>query len=189
MNITGDLKSLHLLWVNLAKNHRYESLISKADIITFEDRLSNEGLTFLTKALPSIGKALDSFHSTTEWCNPEGFKTLDGLPVFLGKAIKLALSGDSLAVDCVRQLTLVFYKLEVERDEKTDELFLDQFKNTDRDLAHSIDETNSYVISLIDRMKRILGGSCVMRTRSIFAHLTAAVQLLAELSIRISITS
>jgi len=71
--ISGNLKSLHLLWVNLATSHRYSEFIGKKDIETFTSRLENEGLTFLTTALPSLGKALDKFHSTTEWTLPAGF--------------------------------------------------------------------------------------------------------------------
>ena len=132
--LDGNLKSLGLFWANLASNQRYETYVQEEDISTFWRRLSNEGLTFLTVVLPRIGKALDSFHSTSEWEAPSGFETrnaissdLDSteqdknllpiLPLFLGNAVEAAMNGDSIAVDCVRQLTLVFYKLEVDYGE------------------------------------------------------------------------
>ena len=134
--LNGSLKSLHLLWVNLASNRRYQSFVEKADIKVFTSRLGNEGLPFLTKVLPLLGRALDTFHSTNKWEAPESFKTdSDGIPRFLGKAIRFAIDGNSVAVDCVRQLSYVFYKLEVpyEKDEITH--FLDQFVRTDLDLC------------------------------------------------------
>jgi hypothetical protein len=132
----GDLKSLLLLWEYLAKNHRYQNLVEGNDLRTFQKRAGNEGLTFLTVALPSLGKALDTFHSTNEWKAPIHFKTdSDGIPLFLGKAIRLAIDGNSIAVDCVRQLTYAFYKLEVPYEESKVANFLDQFISTDQDLG------------------------------------------------------
>jgi hypothetical protein len=132
----GDLKSLLLLWEHLAKNHRYQSLVEGQDIKTFYKRAGNEGLPFLTVALPLIGKALDRFHSTNEWTPPSSFHCdEDGIPLFLGKAIRLAIDGNSVAVDCVRQLTYIFYKLEVPYEESKVAEFLNQFINTDEDLG------------------------------------------------------
>jgi hypothetical protein len=134
--LNGDLKSRLSLWENLASNRRYRRFVETEDILTVKRRVDNEGLSFLTIALPSLGKALDTFHSTNEWVSPESFKTdEDGIPIFLGKAIRLAIDGNSVAVDCIRQLTYVFYKLEVKYDEERISEFLDQFVRTDRDLA------------------------------------------------------
>lgn len=163
-----NLKSLGLLWVDLAKNHRYRELVSAKDIQVFGERLGSEGLPFLTSTLPRIGKALDSYHSTTEWDCPENFscdlyvKIANGLyplqplpkearealeiypeldipvlriPKFLGLAIKKALEGDSVAVDCVRQLTYIFYKLEVRYEDGLVADFLAAFKKVDEELA------------------------------------------------------
>ena len=133
---SGDLKSLLLLWEHLATNHRYRDLVESQDIKTFRKRAGNEGLPFLTIALPSLGKALDKFHSTNEWNAPESFKTdEDGIPLFLGKAVRLAIDGNSIAVDCVRQLTYIFYKLEVPYEESKVAEILNQFINTDKDLG------------------------------------------------------
>lgn len=140
MNI-GDLKSHCLLWTILARNQRYSHLVDERDIQTVIERCGQEGLSFLTIALPSIGRALDRFHSTKEWKPPMAFskREVDGLPlpIFLGRAVKLALEGDTLAVDCVRQLSYVFYKLEVPYDKVLVEDFLNQFIQTDKDLLRS----------------------------------------------------
>jgi hypothetical protein len=74
----GDRKSLDpllILWVDLAFNQCYRDLISEDDIKTFRERSRNEGLPFLTQALPSLGKALDNFHATGVWNAPDGFAT------------------------------------------------------------------------------------------------------------------
>jgi len=164
MNNHGSLKSLLLLWENLASNQRYSSFVREADKTTFETRANNEGLTFLTATLPKLGKALDSFHSTLEWTCPSGFSVLRidsqgrNIPEFLGDAVQAALDGDSIAVDCVRQLTLIFYKYEVNYDDITRERFLDQFKITDAGLPilSSAEGDNTPSARLIREMRRLI---------------------------------
>jgi hypothetical protein len=177
-----NLKSLCLLWTDLAKNHRYAELHEERDLKTFDDRVSAEGLSFLTTTLPKIGRALDNYHSTAEWKCPDSFRskiywysTVRGkffplgdpkddevmqlliaepdddvailhIPVFLGKAIKLALEGDSLAVDYVRQLSYIFYKLEVQYEPALVAEFLESFKRTDRELELVIEDVPVYLL-------------------------------------------
>jgi len=154
----GDLKSLLLLWENLARNRRYETFVLDADIKTVRERVEHEGVTFLTTALPSIGKALDSYHSTNEWKYDHGhFRTDDqGIPNFLGIAIRRALGGNSLAVDCVRQLSYIFYKLELEFDDRTVADFLDQFVKTDAEIPLTFASSDSYRESILTFMRQML---------------------------------
>jgi len=154
-----DLKSLRLLWAILAKSHRYSVFVRERDILEFERRALNEGLDFLTTALPTLGKALDAFHSTTEWNSPSGFETgEDGIPLFLGDAVRLALRGSSLAVDCVRQLTFMFYKLEVDYDKAIVSETLEKFEETDRDILGEVSRigASESVQSHLTSMKRII---------------------------------
>jgi len=159
--LVGGLKSLHSLWVNLASNQRYSNLLDESDLITFTRRLENEGLAFLTTVLPTLGKALDGFHSQKEWISPPDFSTgRDGLPTFLGRPIRLALGGDSLAVDYVRQMTLIFYKLEVDYDEKTVRDFLSSFKSIDSESfmpSGNVHDLSDLAQSHIGMMRRIIG--------------------------------
>lgn len=135
----GDRKSLDLLcelWVNLAKNQRYQKFVGPLDLKEFHKRTDNEGLHFLTTSLPSLGKALDFFHATTAWKCPADFASgQDGIPYFLGDAVRKSMEGDSEAVDCIRQLCLMFYKLEVDYDQTRKDEFLENFKKVDQDLA------------------------------------------------------
>ena len=180
--LNGSLKSLCLLWANLANNQRYSRFVQKEDLSTFWRRVSNEGLTFLTVTLPLIGKSLDSFHSTSEWKPPNHFELCDyfnqtqvGLaaddphlakyqvfrvPVFLAKAIVAAINGDSEAVDCVRQLTFIFYKLEVPHDAEKVDQFLESFIKTDRGLDSTFDCTDdrkTHQDTIISRMRYLIG--------------------------------
>jgi len=163
----GNLKSLHLFWVYLARNRRYAEYVTERDIETFRVRSVKEGITFLTTTLPLLGKAIDRFHSTAEWKSPTGFevhleddgshlvdvwslpsikhgyRTLlssEAIPLFLGKAFRAALGGDSLAVDCIRQLSFVFYKLEVPLDSQLVEDMQTRFIETDEALPLGFDE-------------------------------------------------
>jgi len=172
--LIGNLKSLHLLWVNLATNQRYKPYVEKGDILHFTRRLEHEGLTFLTVVLPRIGKALDRFHSTSEWIPPDNFKVREDLfkiedrgtlayglrpstiPVFLGKAIEAAINGDSIAVDCVRQLTLVFYKLEVDYGKEMEEQFLVNFEKIDQSLLSVFDSVDDLRDDIVIQMGNII---------------------------------
>jgi hypothetical protein len=185
MNIIGDLKSLRLFWTNLATNQRYSRWINERDCKTFNDRLDHEGLSFLTVVLPRIGKALDRYFALAEWVAPDGFVTKPwhhspscesddkiiaitgvtelNIPLFMEYAIKAAINGNSQAVDCVRQLSYAFYKLEVDFDEETVDSFLDQFEKTDLELGQAINCEDDKVLQLIADMKliiaRVLGNS------------------------------
>jgi hypothetical protein len=168
----GDLKSLLPLWKNLAQNRRYEPYVGTQDLLEFETRFTNEGLTFIAVTLPTIGKALDRYHSLGEWVAPEHFKCLETtikpgffgvgedqlfkIPLFLRIAIIKAIEGDSLAVDCVRQLTLIFYKLEVPYGPEKERQYLDSFKSTDRDLDSIFSGNDPSQDLLLKRMKQLI---------------------------------
>jgi hypothetical protein len=150
MNIIGDLKSLgplRKLWINLANNHRYTDYVRDSDKKEFLARSDNEGLAFLTRTLPTIGKALDLSFSSGEWVNPPDFSSGESdLPTLLGDAVKMALGGDSQAVDCVRQLTYMFYKLEVEYEQELVSQVLADFEKVDFELASLIIDEKSPII-------------------------------------------
>ncbi len=170
----GSLKSLCSFWANLAQNQRYSSLFEERDLLTFYERTAKEGITYLTSALPLLAKAIDRFHSTLEWIPPSGFetrevelnnmvganslKTIVNVPIFMGKAFEKALCCDSLAVDYIRQLSYVFYKLEVEHDQDTVDRFLESFRKVDSELP-TIDSlsSDSNKVALVSGMRRIIG--------------------------------
>jgi len=166
MDYIGSRKSLDTyreIWINLANNQRYSRYIDERDIKTFHRRLENEGIHFLTSVLPLFGKALDSSFSVGfngKYEAPAGFScSADGIPHFLGMATRWALDGDSIAVDCVRQLSYIFYKLEVDFDQNVVKDFLDNFEKVDQDLSAFTEErllANPLVIAAKDYIRRIL---------------------------------
>ncbi len=150
MNINGNLKSLFpLLWENLATNRRYSRYVDKRDLQTFKLRLEHEGLSFLVTGLPSLGKALDRSFSIGEYVAPPGFKLGETKrPIFLGRCLAHCLEGDPVAVDCYRQLTMIFYKLEVDYDSETQTSFLENFKQVDREVGLVSFENSEKVIAI-----------------------------------------
>jgi len=149
VSIHGGLKSLSQyrdIWLSLAKAGKNSPYVCDKDIKTFVKRLESEGISYLTKTLPTIGKALDSSFENG-WKCPEFFsKQKDSdIPIFLGKAIKLALGGDSAAVACVRQLAYTFYKLETDFNPTDVNRLLDEFKLIDASLP-SFDDLNKLEI-------------------------------------------
>lgn len=171
--MNGDLKSLCSLWAHLARNQRYRPFIDEIDIEIVERRVTNEGLAFLTQILPLIGKALDVFHSTTEWKSPPEFDQVEiiiqqeedsrskiygaiKVPSLLRKAVENALRGEPSAVDCVRQLSYVFYKLEVGYEDAEISKFLDRFIETDRGLSDHLDRGNHFIDLLLVKMRKLI---------------------------------
>lgn len=152
MNV-GSLKSLLSdIWETLATNPQYSKFVDEKDVIFFKRRLRSEGLTFLTTSLPTLGKRLDKYHSTFEWGPVSGFNTGEGIhPIFLGECLARAIEGNPEAVDCYRQLTLMFYKLEVDYDQELVERFIDSFKTIDSTLPSEFGDSE-----LLREAKRLI---------------------------------
>lgn len=159
MDNIGHLKSLCPLWTTLAKSHRYRNFLDERDIREFEVRSVNEGLHFLTITLPRLGKALDEFHSTTVWNPPSNFKLdEESIPLFMGRVIRLALGGSSQAVECVRQLTFIFYRLEVDYDKALVADTLERFERTDLEIQQAVScfDVQTSIQDHLTRMRRMI---------------------------------
>lgn len=131
---TVTLKSLVSLWTTLARTERYSPYTCDADVMSVQRRSGEEGLSYFTKSLPTLGKALEAWFADGEPADSVLTGSLHS-PDFLGIAVRAARNGDSQAVDCVRQLTLLFYKLEVPHEQETEAAFLDSFVKTDEELS------------------------------------------------------
>lgn len=68
------------------------------DIVEIHRRTKNEGIGFLTKTLPSLGKAIDRSLSLGVMLQFKGFKKAPGtqLPAFAGKLISILFSNEGL---------------------------------------------------------------------------------------------
>jgi len=110
-------------------------------------RLHAEGMGFLTKTLPRLGKAFDKVLTCSAKLNAAelGFKPQDGCeyPKLFGELFSQVLCPDggllpSPNVQCVsvlRQLLFVFYKYELPYTDEQEQIVLERFEETERELA------------------------------------------------------
>jgi hypothetical protein len=116
----------------------------KAELRFIEARYYAEGVSFLTKQLPRLGKAVNKALSSGQPLNIVGFKTCDGvLPRFLGWLLKRVFDAsgneldnpDPLALKHFRQLVYIVYKLEIPYAPNTAKAVVDAFVATEVDLS------------------------------------------------------
>jgi hypothetical protein len=127
------------------------------DVESMQKRFSVEGLDFLTKVLPSLGKCLDkALGSDMPFQTPSTFKRSKktGLPVFLGEFWKCIFGRDGkvleygvdenqqciAAVRAIRQICFLLYKLEGCCDAQASKDVIDTFISVDRSLPDEEDE-------------------------------------------------
>ncbi|DAD51809.1 RNA-directed RNA polymerase [ssRNA phage Gerhypos.3_14] len=112
---------------------------------TLCNRFDAEGLSFLTKTLPLLGKALDLGLVDTRFLVPREFKKAHkctGIPAFLQAYFKrvfdasgqLLGDADPGAVKHLRQILFMLYKLELPYSEAAESRVIDNFVATEREL-------------------------------------------------------
>jgi len=114
-----------------------------------EKRLESEGIGFLTKTLPRLGKALDRALSTEHAIDfaDVGVESISGmnLPRFLGELFSRVLNIDGvvlpspcvLSVRVIRQITYLFYKYELPYSHEQEQHVVSRFERTEDDLISS----------------------------------------------------
>lgn len=140
-------------------------------------RFLAEGMGFLTKTLPRLGKSLDKAlaGSATFDASELGMETKSGsrLPVFLGALFERILTQDGALLEqpcaqCVgslRDLSYCFYKYELPYTDEQEQQVIKQFKETEDDLSalHPVFQTLEHGVA----------ASCFDRRRSINKDSTA----------------
>ncbi|DAD50968.1 RNA-directed RNA polymerase [ssRNA phage SRR6255746_3] len=132
------------------------------DIKTIRSRVAQEGLSFLTKTLPKLGKALDAVMAGDTFDLPRGFPRGKGKrPAFLQAYFKRVLGNDGELLDDadvdaikhIRQVCYMLYKLELPYSAKTEQAVLDGFVRTEQELeiprngdSDSIIAAASYIV-------------------------------------------
>jgi hypothetical protein len=129
-----------------------------ADRRTLCNRFAKEGLSFLTKTLPLLGKALDL--GLVELCLrvPREFKTAHkctGIPAFLQAYFRQIFDVDGSlleaaspdAVKHLRQLLFMFYKLELPYSKAAEERVIANFVATELELELGGDMETSALLS------------------------------------------
>ena len=119
------------------------------DMRLVKERTSAEGLSFLTKTLPKLGKAV--LHKIEHGTFPSDFREfrmLDGMPLFLRGYLNAIFNGEEasdcdpkdhilagLALKHVQQVTMCLYKLQLGFDEEAHRAVLEGFKSTEEEIA------------------------------------------------------
>jgi len=124
----------------------FDSIALKNTVQKVFKRTSSEGEGFLTKTLPSLGKAFDKALSLNAPLNAADlrFETQEGssLPRFLGELFNRVLdhSGAPLQEPCtdsigwIRQVCYLFYKYELPYSEQLEQEVISRFEKTEDDL-------------------------------------------------------
>jgi hypothetical protein len=166
----------------------------KRDLTTVQERTSREGMAFLSKALPSLGKAFDkALSSDSVLVVPEGFSsrkygTIE-VPVFLGSLWPLVFDevgnvrndercdnqsycshlAQLIAVRGVRQVCYLMYKLEGQHSKESERELFDQFVQVDESLP---DEAASSEDVLPDWRARIALERAAILTYYVQSNMT-----------------
>jgi hypothetical protein len=131
------------LYRDIAQCYSVSSRVQRIELRVIEERYRREGLSFLTKGLPRLGKAVDTALSAGIPLAIKGF-TLDGaIPKFLGwllsrvfDTVGLELDQpDPVALKHFRQFVYLLYKLAIPYEKTTAQAVVDSFVKTEADLS------------------------------------------------------
>lgn len=127
-----------------------ESKHTSWDVETVKSRYTHEGLSFVTKTLPKLGRALDMALESGRFTAPKEFKVLRGRsnPAFLQVYFNLVFDEDGLllaepsvgAIKHLRQVLYFAYKLELPYSSSEELRVINSFVETDEQLAGSLSE-------------------------------------------------
>jgi len=174
------LKRLEAIWLLLTNYTQLSHYVTRADRRTFSRRLEGEGIMFLTSVLPRLFKALDRSFTTGVLELPVGFQKAKhgNYPLFLVKAWEQIFNEDGTlkptpdiqtgAVACIRQLSAVFYKLEMQYTTEQIDKSIDAFLQAEIDLS----TLNLSQPSLEGVLKRARGIVCRLLAGSNPADIT-----------------
>lgn len=126
-----------------------QSKVLSRDLETMVSRFAKEGLSFLTKTLPKLGKALDQGLLESRLNVPRGFKLAHrcaSRPAFLQAYFSLVFDPDGLlleepnvvAIKHLRQVLFFAYKLELPYSPADEEAVIDNFLRNERELEQLV---------------------------------------------------
>ena len=158
------MKSLVTLFTDvLADAGTFCSTNTSLDIKTVQTRLENEGFEFLTRTLPKLGSGLERALDLAQ-ASPDlfpGFRCRQNLPIFLGGFFDLIFdrtSGVLLdqpnveAIRSIRQLTLMYKKIELDCGEERTQAAYDSFVKSN---THVKDWEDGCPVELISEFQRV----------------------------------
>nr|QDH86555.1 MAG: RNA-dependent RNA polymerase [Leviviridae sp.] len=138
----------------------YTVRLMRLDLQKLRSRVKHEGISFLTKTLPRLGKAFDRVLSSDTTLNAAklGFQTLAGseTPMFMGSLFKRVIANDGrvlqnpcvTSITAIREIAYCFYKYELPFSPDDEQRVLDQFVKTESDIS-SYDALFSSIADLV----------------------------------------
>jgi len=163
----GVLKSLMLLWKEVALEEGYQCRISTdRDYKTVLDRVQCEGQSFLTITLPQFGQDLQKCleQEYVDSASFLGFKKRLGLPAFLRGFLSRIFSNDGVllpnpcvdSIRAVRQLTLMFGKIELPCSPKREDMAYNRYLECEQDVRTADKEQSEDGSVRYKRISRLL---------------------------------
>jgi hypothetical protein len=155
----GNLKSQRSIMLNLTKgllrdffvHHQLPPRDFDRDFLTIKTRTEAEGLSFLTKTLPQLAKALDAALLKGLLKTPSSFKkkTRSNLPCFMHGFFSKVFDQDGVLLDepdiCaikdLRQMGYLFYKYQLPYKESLVDHLFKEFAETDKDIQTQLQTT------------------------------------------------
>jgi len=141
------------------------------DVATLRRRFEHEGISFLTKVLPSVGKAIDTALSSGSALQVPSFAKRRGshLPICFGWLLEQVFGSDGveladaspIALGHIRQLLGLFYKLELPFSDESVQRVLNDFIITDSQLQNNwiLNYDDKHILqSASNLVARVLGG-------------------------------
>lgn len=120
---------------------------SRHDLRTMRNRFDSEGVSFLTKSLPKLGKALDKALHSESPLLVSGFKLIPStsIPLFLGWLFREVFMDNGYvrsdpnitALKDLRQLLYFSYKLSLPYDYETERSVIESFIATEQELSNT----------------------------------------------------
>jgi hypothetical protein len=138
----------------------YTTAELKKDLKKISSRISYEGLSFLTKTLPRLGKSLDKALAGTEHVDAGriGFRPMANsqIPILFGSLFRTVLSSDGAplhdanvkCVESLRTLLFVFYKLETPCETKLELKVIQRFIKTEDEVKPYSDACDMLAVHL-----------------------------------------
>lgn len=158
---------LESLFDDLNRLHPDEDGLDR-DVISVLQRFENEGLSFLSKTLPTLRLAIDNGLSSGKFTCPRNFKTVPrgSIPRLFSGMIRKVFDASSgvlkddaclASVVSLRQITSLFKKVVVdsESDDELDKESFDNFLSTD--LSNSLGHmTDAALVDAVDRVSKFI---------------------------------
>lgn len=133
------------LLADLAQHFPEEKNTLERDFETIKSRIASEGLSFVTKVLPRLGKSFDAALDSGFFEAPLGFSKAKGsraIPAFLQGMLKkcFTLDGflatpDASVVRDIRQVCYLVYKMQIPYTPSQEKAVIDNFLATENEVA------------------------------------------------------